>query len=58
MGVSVCFFFNFQDKFYPHSIVVAYINTMKTIDDFNFDLYQAFKQRGYTEAWKQRETFN
>ena len=24
-------------------------------DDFNFDLYQVFKQHGYTKTWKQRE---
>ena len=27
------------------TVVVAYINTMKTTFDFNFDLYQAFKQQ-------------
>ena len=26
--------------------------------DFNFDLYQAFKQHGYTKTWKQREAVN
>ena len=26
-----------------------YINTMKTTFDLNFDLYQAFKQHGYTK---------
>ena len=35
-----------------------YMNTMKTILDFNFDLYQAFKQHGYTKTWKRRETVN
>ena len=34
---------------------VAYINTMKTTFDLNFDLYQALKQHGYTYTWKQRE---
>ena len=28
---------------------------MKTTFDFNFDLYQAFKQYGYPKTWKQRE---
>ena len=23
--------------------------------DFNFDVYQSFKQHGYTKMWKQRE---
>ena len=31
---------------------------MKTTFDLNFDLYQAFKQHGYTETWKQREAVN
>ena len=31
------------------------INIMKTTLDLNFDFYQAFKQHGYTEKWKQRE---
>ena len=26
--------------------------------NFNFDLYKAFKQCGYTKTWKQRETVN
>ena len=30
------------------TVVGDYINTMKTTFDFNFDLYQAFKHRGYT----------
>ena len=29
-------------------LVGNYINTMKTTFDFNFDLYQAVKQHGYT----------
>ena len=28
---------------------------MKMTFDFNFDLYQAFKQHGYTKTWKQKE---
>ena len=34
-------------------MVGDYINTMKTT--FDLDLYQAFKQLGYTKTWKQRE---
>ena len=34
------------------------INIMKTTFDFNFDLYQAFKQHGYTKTRKQREAAN
>ena len=40
--------------FYPtilsfyHTMVGDYINTIKTIFNFNFDLYQAVKQHGYT----------
>ena len=30
----------------------------KTTFDFNFNLYQAFKQHGYTKTLKQRENFN
>jgi len=29
---------------------------MKTT--FNFDLYQAFKQHGYSKIWKQRDSVN
>ena len=32
-----------------------FIKKMKTSFDFNFDLYKAFKQRGYTLTSKQRE---
>jgi len=35
-------------------IIVVYINTVKTILDFNFDFYQAFKQHGYI-TWIKRE---
>ena len=34
------------------------INTMKTTFECNFDLYQAVKQHGYTQIWKQREAVN
>ena len=37
------------------------IKKIKTTFDFNFDLYQAFKQRKqreHTNTWKQRETVN
>ena len=33
-------------------MVGDYINTMKTTFDFNFVLYQAFKQHGYTNRMK------
>ena len=35
-----------------------FINIMKTIFSFNFDLYQAFKHHGYTKTWKQIEAVN
>ena len=31
---------------------------MKTTFGYNFDLFQAFKQHGYTKTWKQREAVN
>ena len=31
-----------------NTVVVDYINTMKTTFDFNFDLHKAVKQHGYT----------
>ena len=34
---------------YCSTVVGDYINTIKTAFDFNFDLYQAFKQHGYKE---------
>ena len=40
------------------TVVGGYIYNMKTTFDFGFDLYQAFKQLGYTKAWEQREAFN
>ena len=30
-----------------HTVVVVFINTMKTTFDLNFDFYQAFKHHGY-----------
>ena len=36
-------------------MVGDYINAMKTTFDLKLDLYQAFKQLGYTKTWKQRE---
>ena len=45
-------------NFYIYKTVVGdYINTMKTTFDFNFVLYQAFKQHEYTNRM-QRETVN
>ena len=35
----------------------VYCSVKKTFD-YNFDLYQAFKQHGYTNKWKQREAVN
>jgi len=32
------------------TVVGDYINILKTTFDFNFDLYQAFKQHGYTKT--------
>ena len=37
------------------TVVGDYSNIMKTIFDFNFDLYQSLKQHGHTKSWKQRE---
>ena len=31
---------------------------MKTTFELNFDLYQAFKQHGYTKIWKQTKAVN
>ena len=39
-------------------LVGNYINTMKATFDFNFDLYQAVKQHGYTSKQKSREAVN
>ena len=41
-----------------HTVLGDNINTMKTTFELNFDLYQAFKQHGYTKIWKQREAVN
>ena len=43
---------------FNYMVVGDFINTMKTTFDFNFDLYQAFKQHGYTKTWKQRKAAN
>ena len=40
------------------TVVGAYINKMKTTFHLNFNLYQAFKQHGYTKTWKQGEAVN
>ena len=34
------------------------MNIIKTTFEFNFDLYQTFKQHGYTKTWKQRKAVN
>jgi len=47
-----------QSKKSLDTVVGGYIYKMKTTFDFVFDLYQAFKQLGYTKAWEQREAFN
>ena len=41
-----------------YTVVGDNINIMKTTFDCNFDLYQAFKQHGYTKMWKQKEAVN
>ena len=41
-----------------YTVVGDNINIMKTTFERNFDLYQAFKQHGYTKRWKQREAVN
>ena len=41
-----------------YTVVGDNINIIKTTFKCNFDLYQAFKQRGYTKIWKQREAVN
>ena len=40
------------------TVVGNYIRIMKKTLNFNFDLYQAFKQQGYAQTWKQREALN
>ena len=40
------------------TVVGDNINIMKTTFECNFDLYQAFKQHGYTKIWKQKEAVN
>ena len=44
---------NLNTMFY--TVVGDNINIMKTTFKLYFDLYQAFKQHGYTKIWKQRE---
>ena len=43
------------DHSFVSTVVGDNINIMKTTFELNFDLYQAFKQHGYTKTWKQRE---
>ena len=38
------------------TVVGDYTNTTKKTFGLNFDLYQAFKQHGYTNKWKRRES--
>ena len=40
------------------TVVGDFINIMKTTFDFNFDLYKALKQHGYTKTSNQREAVN
>ena len=40
------------------TVVGDFINIMKKTFDFNFDLYSAFIQHGYTKTWEQREAVN
>ena len=40
------------------TVVGDYINIIKTTFYLNFDLYQAFKQQGYTKTWEQKEAVN
>ena len=56
--VSVIKSERFLIKWKKFTVVGDYINIMKTTFDLNIDLYQAFKQHGYTKTWKQRETVN
>ena len=41
-----------------YTVVVDYINKMKTTFGYNFDFNQALKQHGYTKTWKHREVLN
>ena len=41
-----------------YTVVGENINIMKTTFDLNLDFYQALKQQGYTQKWKQREAVN
>ena len=40
------------------TVVGDNINIMKATFKLNFDIYQAFKQHGYTKIWKQRKAVN
>ena len=40
---------NFDAELFLSTMICDYINIMKTIFDFNFDLYRAVKQHGYTQ---------
>ena len=40
------------------TVVGDNINIMKTTFELNFDFYQAFKQHGHTQIWKQRKAVN
>jgi len=35
-----------------------YVNIMKTTYNFHFDLYQGYKQHGYSKTWKHKEAVN
>ena len=41
-----------------YTVVGDNINIMKTTFEFNFNLYQAFKQHRYTKIWKKKEAVN
>ena len=44
-------------KIPTNTVVADYININKAFD-LNSNLYQAFKEHGYTKMWKQREAVN
>ena len=57
MNLKVKFFFT--GLFCVLTTVVGdNINIMKKTFECNFELYQAFKQHGYTKIWKQIEAVN
>ena len=41
-------------KYCRYTVVLVYINTMKTTFYFNVDLYQAFKQQRHTNMYTKR----